>query len=79
MELMLLAVFAVSNIVCFVIGAKVGQTVRKGKDITLSPAKIVKEHKVQKEADKEKNKNDTILRNIDRYNGTGLGQEDVPR
>ncbi len=77
---LLLAIASLSNIACFVIGAKVGQTVSKGETIetpTVNPLKAYRENKAQKEAEAEKNKIDTILRNIDNYNGTGYGQEEV--
>lgn len=77
---LLLAIASLSNIACFVIGAKVGQKVSKGESIevpTVNPLKAYREHMEQKEAEIEKNKFDTILRNIDNYNGTGYGQEDV--
>ena len=32
-----------------------------------------------KEAEAEKNRLDVILENIERYDGTGAGQKDVPR
>jgi hypothetical protein len=38
----------------------------------------VREHREKKEAEMEQEKIDTILRNIERYDGTGNGQEDVP-
>ena len=86
MEVLLLAVMAVSNIVCFIVGAKVGQTVSKGEEVevpTLNPMKAIKEHEAKKEAEREaeyeRNRLDTILRNIDSYDGTSFKQEDVPR
>lgn len=66
---------------CFMIGAKVGQTVAKGEPVevpNLNPVKAVEEHRAKKEAKQEKNKYETILRNIDSYDGTPYGQEDVP-
>lgn len=77
---LLLAIASLSNIACFVIGANVGQKVIKGESIktpSVSPMKTYKEHKAQKGAEAEKNKIDTILRNIDTYDGTGYGQEEV--
>lgn len=68
-------------IVCFLIGAKVGQTVNKGEEIkvpTVNPFKAYREHEARKEAEMEQNRIDTILRNIERYDGTPNGQEDVP-
>ena len=69
-------------IACFYIGAKVGQTASKGEAIeipTINPVTIIHEHREKKAAEEEKNRMDTILRNIDSYDGTGIGQEDVPR
>ena len=80
MEALLLAVMGVVAIFCFVIGAKVGQTVAKGEDIELpNPMNAYRKHEARKEAQQEKEKVDTILRNIDSYDGTPYGQEDVPR
>ena len=77
---LLLAIASLSNIACFIIGAKLGQTVVKDEHIetpTVNPMEAYKEHKQKKEAETEKNRIDTILRNIDNYDGTGNGQEDV--
>lgn len=82
MEVLLLAVMAASNIVCFLIGAKVGQTVNKGEDIklpTVNPVEIAREHREKKEAEMEQDRINTILQNIEAYDGTPFGQEDVPR
>ena len=64
----------------FVIGAKVGQAVRNGEKVetpTVNPMEAYRQHKAQQEAETEKNRIDTILRNIDNYNGTAYGQEEV--
>ena len=69
-------------LVCFVAGAKVGQKVVKGEDIelpTINPMELYREHEAKKEAAREQEKIDTLLRNIERYDGTANGQEDVPR
>lgn len=82
MEVLLLAVMAASNIVCFIIGAKVGQAVSKGERIetpAIDPLKAYREHEAKREAQKEQERLDTIMRNIETYDGTGNGQEDVPR
>lgn len=82
MEILLIAVVGTLNIACFFIGAKVGQMVRKGETIkapTINPVKLYNEHIDKKEAEAEKNRLDVIMRNIERYDGTGKGQEDVPR
>lgn len=80
MEVLLLAVMGITNIMCFLIGAKVGQAVTKGKEVELpNPVKAYKEHKEQKQARIEQGKVDTILQNIESYNGTEAGQKDIPR
>ena len=70
------------NVVCFFVGAKVGQKVAQGKEIetpNLNPIDIIHQQKEKREARAEREKYDTILKNIDNYNGTSLGQVDVPR
>jgi hypothetical protein len=65
---------------CFLVGAKVGQKVSKGEAIELpsvNPIRAIKSRAEQKEAEMEQDKLDTILRNIEKYDGTGRGQEDV--
>ena len=80
MEVLLVAVMAAANIVCFLIGAKVGQTVSKGEEIklpTVNPMEAYREMEAKKEARKEQDRMDTILRNIENYDGTSAGQEEV--
>jgi hypothetical protein len=80
MDALLLAVMGAVNIACFIIGAKVGQKVVKGEDIelpTINPMEIIRERQDKKQAQMEQDKLDTIMRNIEAYDGTGKGQEDV--
>ena len=66
---------------CFLMGAKVGQAVSKGEKIetpTVNPMKAHREREEKREAQKEQERLDTILRNIESYDGTGRKQEDVP-
>ena len=81
MEALTIAVIAVSNILCFMVGAKVGQTVSKGERVELpsiDPVKAVREHKAKMEAYREQDRQDTIMQNIENYDGTSNGQKDVP-
>ena len=81
-----LSILAISilNILCFFIGAKVGQLASKGEEIKapdfskLNPVKIYEEHKEKVKADRESEKINTILHNIEVYDGTGAGQKEVP-
>lgn len=85
MDMLLVIVFvllvSILNIVCFFIGAKVGQKVDKGEEIkmpTISPVALYKEHKEKQEVEKRREKLDVIRNNIEIYDGTEKGQEDVP-
>lgn len=80
MEALLLAVMGLTNIACFVIGAKVGQTVSKGEDIklpTINPMEAYREREEKRQAKAEQDKLETIMQNIEKYDGTSNGQEDV--
>ena len=82
--ILLVLVIGMLCIVCFFVGARVGQKVVRGEEIKapdiskLNPMNIKKEREQKYEAEKEKNKLETILKNIERYDGTDAGQEDVP-
>lgn len=59
---------------CFIIGAKVGQTVSKGEPIVIpNPVEVIK----RKEQKIEMSKYEKILANVDNYNGTDQGQQEV--
>ena len=80
MEVLVLLIFSLSNILCFLIGAKTGQKVTKGEEVEIpkvNPIEAIREHQEKREAEREKDKVDKILRNIDNYDGTSYGQEDV--
>ena len=82
MEVLLLAVMGLTNIACFIIGAKVGQAVAKGEKIvtpTVNPMKAYKEHEAKMVAQAEQDKIAVIMGNIEAYDGTSSGQKDVPR
>lgn len=81
MEILTIAVTGVLCIACFFIGAKTGQTVSKGKDIevpNINPVKLYREHVERQEADKERDKLEAIMHNIEVYDGTSVGQKDIP-
>lgn len=79
--MLMVAVIAASNIACFVIGAKVGQKAAKGEDIHIAsePLTAVKRSRESKEAQMKRERMETILKNIDLYDGSEAHQEDVPR
>lgn len=82
MEIALILTVGAMCIISFTVGAKVGQKVVKGEDIklpTINPVEMYREHEERREARKKQEQIDTVLANIDVYNGTPLGQKDVPR
>lgn len=81
MEVLLLITLSLSNIGCFIIGAKVGQAASKGEKIetpSVNPMEAVRKHQARKEAQMEQDRLDIIMQNIEGYDGTGANQEDVP-
>ena len=65
---------------CFCVGAKVGQAGAKGETFeipTVNPLGAYRKHEAKKVAEMEQDKFDTIMRNIECYDGTGKGQEDI--
>ena len=81
MEVLLTLAIGFICMACFLIGAKVGQSVAKGEEIKfpINPMLASKERQAKQEAEFEQNRLNTILHNIDRYDGTSDGQKDVPR
>ena len=82
MDILTILVVGTLNVVCFLIGAKVGQKVIKGETIeipSINPMEVIRDREGKKEDKKEQQKIEAIMRNIERYNGSSLGQEDIPR
>lgn len=80
MEILLVLAVGTLNIVCFLLGVKVGMSVVKGEPIELpsiNPLKAYREQKDRKKAEREQEKLATILQNIEAYDGTGANQKDV--
>lgn len=76
MELLAILMVSILNIVCFFVGAKIGQKVTNNEPIetpTINPFKAYKEHMEQKEVEDEMDKLEKTLANIDNY-GTNKPQ-----
>ncbi len=65
------------NIVCFLIGAIVGQRVFERTPVIINPVKEIKEMKEEREISKEEQRFKDIADNIDAYNGTSIGQKEI--
>ena len=80
MEIALVLVTGALCMACFFIGVRTGQKVSRGEEVKLpNLGDIKREHDAKKEEDKERDRLNTILENIDNYDGTGYGQKDIPR
>jgi hypothetical protein len=80
LEILILIVgIGLINVLCFLIGAKTGQKASKGEDITLpnlNPIEAVREHEISRQQKKEEDNFNTMLDNIEVYDGTSIGQKD---
>lgn len=82
METVLLVVFiSLANGWCFLLGARVSQTLARGEAVDLpsfDPLASYRQRQQNKHTDAQQQKVEAILRNIDHYDGTDFGQEDIP-
>ena len=68
MEVLIILTVGAMNIVCLLCGVRIGQAVSKDEKVempTISPKKIIQEHKASKKAEMEQDKVNKILQNID--------------
>jgi hypothetical protein len=82
MELIEIVVILLFNLLSLVIGTKLGQKVVRGEDIEIpvkSPLKALDDFNLRQELKKEEKILKTIENNIDIYDGTPDGQQDIPR
>jgi len=68
-------------ILSFTIGARIGQKVANKEEIRImkNPVTMIQEIKETKEQAKERERNRIIAENIDNYDGSSLGQKDIPK
>lgn len=82
----IICIVMVGMLMAFVVGAKVSQAVSKGEKVELpipNPVEAVRESVERREERREaKAKTDwfeAVMQNVDNYNGTPMGQREVPR
>ena len=77
----LLFLFGIFIIIAYTLGLKNGQKLKKDEEIKMpeiNPVKIVRNEIETFEQKKKQDIYDTMMANIDNYDGTGLGQKDIP-
>lgn len=76
--ILLIAITSTLNIVCFFIGAKVGQKVVNNEPLEIpTPTKMYDDYKERAERKKELEEMKINLENIDNYTGDAIGQKDI--
>lgn len=77
----LLFLFGIFIILSYTLGLKNGQKLKNNEEIKIpeiNPVKIVRNEIEVFEQKKKQDAYDTVMANIDNYDGTGLGQKDIP-
>ena len=77
----LLFLFGIFIIFAYTLGLKNGQKLKNDEEIKIpeiNPIKIVRNEIETFEQKKKQDAYDTMMANIDNYDGTGLGQKDIP-
>ena len=84
--LIICTIFGVFIFAAFIVGLHYGSKVKNNERIelpNLNPVKAVKNHIKEKEVSAKQEKQDLIdeinLANIESYDGTGLGQIEIPK
>ena len=75
------SLFGLFILAAYTLGLRNGQKLSKKEEITvpnLNPINAVKEEIKRKEEQKEQEAIDVMLENINNYDGTGIGQRDIP-
>ena len=77
----LLFLFGIFIILAYTLGLKNGQKIKNNEEIKIpeiNPVKMVRNEIETFEQKKKQDAYDTMMANIDNYDGTGLGQKDIP-
>lgn len=77
----LLFLFGIFIILSYTLGLRNGQKLKNNEEIKIpeiNPVKIVRNEIETFEQKKKQDAYDTMMANIDNYDGTGLGQKDIP-
>lgn len=79
--IILCTIFGVFILVAYSLGLKNGQRISKNEEVvvpTVNPIKVITEEKEKYEEKKKQQAYEIMMSNIDNYDGTGLGQQDIP-
>lgn len=80
-SIILCTIFGVFILVAYSLGLKNGQRISKNEEVVVpnvNPIKVITEEKERTEEKKKQEAYEIMMSNIDNYDGTGLGQKDIP-
>lgn len=84
-EIILVFIVGTLNLLSFYLGSKTKNQNMNNKEIQINPMKVYKKYKEEKRQDEEKEKfikeqeqTKIMIENIENYDGTGMGQKDIP-
>lgn len=80
-SILLCTIFGVFILVAYSLGLKNGQRISKNEEVVVpnvNPIKVITEEKERTEEKKKQEAYEIMMSNIDNYDGTGLGQKDIP-
>lgn len=80
-SIILCIIFGVFILVAYSLGLKNGQRLSKNEEVVIpnvNPVKAVTEEIEKHEEKKKQEAYEIMISNIDNYDGTGLGQKDIP-
>ena len=81
--ILLFVTMAVLNVMCVLVGVRIGQKVERNELIDLpkipNPVEVVSGIREERIGRAEREKLEAVMSNIDAYDGTSLGQRDIPR
>ena len=75
------SIFGLFILASYTLGLRNGQKLSKREEITIpdiNPANVINKHIENQEQKKEQKILDITMSNIDNYDGTGLGQQEIP-
>ena len=79
--IILCTIFGIFILVAYSLGLKNGQRLSKNEEVVvpnINPVKVVTEEIEKHEEKKKQQAYEVMMSNIDNYDGTGLGQKDIP-
>lgn len=78
MEIFLAVFITLSNLICLIVGVKVGAKAYRGEEIKVpNPVQKAQEVKASNARKETQETFDTMMYNIDVYDGTSLGQKEL--